>query len=56
MVLYDPKWEVAKRYGTDKLPETYLVVRGTVVKKFVGQTDWNDPALRAQITSYLGAS
>jgi len=56
MVLYDPKWEVANRYGTDKLPETYLVVRGTVVKKFVGQTDWSNPALRAQITSYLGAS
>ncbi|HEX3526310.1 MAG TPA: TlpA disulfide reductase family protein [Thermoanaerobaculia bacterium] len=56
MVLYDPKWEVANRYGTDKLPETYLVVRGTIVKKFVGQTDWNDPALRAQITSYLGTS
>jgi thiol-disulfide isomerase/thioredoxin len=53
MVLYDPKWEVANRYGTDKLPETYLVVRGVVVQKFVGQTDWSDPALRAKIASYL---
>ena len=26
-VLFDPEWEVAKRYGTDKLPETYLVIR-----------------------------
>jgi cytochrome c biogenesis protein CcmG, thiol:disulfide interchange protein DsbE len=55
MVLYDPKWEVANRYGTDKLPETYLVVRGKVVRKFVGQTDWSNPALRAEIESYLGA-
>lgn len=54
MVLYDPKWDVANRYGTDKLPETYLVVRGKVVRKFVGQTDWSNPELRAQIESYLG--
>jgi cytochrome c biogenesis protein CcmG/thiol:disulfide interchange protein DsbE len=53
MVLYDPKWDVAHRYGTDKLPETYLVVRGKVVQKFVGQTDWSDPTLRAGIDSYL---
>jgi thiol-disulfide isomerase/thioredoxin len=53
MVLYDPNWDVANRYGTDKLPETYLVVRGEVIEKFVGQTDWNDPALRAKIASYL---
>jgi len=54
MVLYDPSWEVANRYGTDKLPETYLVVRGEVVQKFVGQTDWDSPALRDKIASYLG--
>ena len=53
MVLYDPNWDVANRYGTSKLPETYLVVRGVVVQKFVGQTDWNDPAVRAKIVSYL---
>ncbi|HWN42308.1 MAG TPA: TlpA disulfide reductase family protein [Thermoanaerobaculia bacterium] len=53
MALYDPNWDVAKRYGTDKLPETYLVVRGEVVKKFVGQTDWDDPELRELITVRL---
>ncbi|HWM94550.1 MAG TPA: TlpA disulfide reductase family protein [Thermoanaerobaculia bacterium] len=53
MALYDPNWDVAKRYGTDKLPETYLVIRGEVVKKFVGQTDWDDPELRALIASRL---
>jgi thiol-disulfide isomerase/thioredoxin len=56
MVLFDPNWEVANRYGTDKLPETYLVVRGEVVQKFVGQTDWDDPQLRAKIDSYLGGA
>ena len=53
MALYDPNWDVAKRYGTDKLPETYLVVRGEVVKKFVGQTDWDDPELRELIAGRL---
>jgi thiol-disulfide isomerase/thioredoxin len=56
MALYDPSWDVAKRYGTDKLPETYLVVGGEVVKKFVGQTDWDNPELRALISSRLGGA
>ena len=53
MVLYDANWDVAKRYGTSKLPETYLVVRGTVVKKWIGATDWNDPAVRRVILGHL---
>jgi len=55
MVLFDPTWDVAHRYGTDKLPETYLVVRGQVVDKFVGATNWDDPKLRDRLTSLLGA-
>ncbi|HEV8579738.1 MAG TPA: TlpA disulfide reductase family protein [Thermoanaerobaculia bacterium] len=53
MVLFDPQWEVANRYGTDKLPETYLVVNGSVVRKFVGMTNWDDPKLRAELTAQL---
>ena len=53
MVLFDPNWKVANRYGTDKLPETYLVVHGQVVRKFVGMTDWDDPALRAELAAHL---
>jgi thiol-disulfide isomerase/thioredoxin len=58
MVLFDPAWKVANRYGTDKLPETYLVVRGQVVHKWVGMTDWDDQALRADLAARLkgGAS
>ena len=55
-VLFDPQWEVANRYGTDKLPETYLVVNGQVERKFVGMTDWDDPSLRKEIESRLPAS
>ncbi|HKI05590.1 MAG TPA: TlpA disulfide reductase family protein [Thermoanaerobaculia bacterium] len=55
-VLFDPQWEVANRYGTDKLPETYLVVNGQVVRKFVGMTNWDDPSLRKEIEARLQTS
>ena len=48
-VLYDPNWEVAHRYGTRQLPESYLLVGGRVVRKFTGAADWDDPRLRADI-------
>ncbi len=54
MVLYDPNWEVAHRYGTSQLPETYLIVGGKVVRKYVGMTNWDDPQVRREITSRLG--
>jgi len=53
MVLFDPNWKVANRYGTDKLPETYLIVRGQVVRKWVGMTDWDDKAVRADLATRL---
>ncbi len=52
-VLYDHSWEVAHRYGTRKLPETYLVVRGRVVEKFEGTTDWDDPGIRDKVRAAL---
>jgi len=48
-VLFDPSWEVTHRYGTQKLPETYLVVRGNVVKRWIGPQDWNDKEIRDRI-------
>jgi thioredoxin-like negative regulator of GroEL len=54
-VFFDPRWEVANRYGTEKLPETYLVVNGQVVRKFVGMTNWDDPQLRAEIAARFGS-
>lgn len=50
-VLYDPSWEVAHRYGTRKLPETYLVVHGQVEKRWIGAQNWNDPDIRERIRS-----
>jgi len=51
--LFDHDWKVTHRYGTRKLPETYLVVSGEVAEKFVGATDWGDPMIRRQITDAL---
>ncbi len=52
-VLFDPSWDVAHRYGTTQIPETYLIDRGKVVEKFVGATDWNDQAVRKRIADRL---
>lgn len=52
-VLYDPAWEIAHRYGTRKLPETYLVVGGEVVEKWVGATDWDAVPERAKVLAAL---
>lgn len=52
-VLYDAEWEVAHRYGTRKLPETYLVVDGRIAQKFEGATDWSHPEIREMIRKAL---
>jgi len=42
--LLDPSQEVAKRYGTVKLPETYLIdASGRVRHYFINQRDWSKP-------------
>jgi thiol-disulfide isomerase/thioredoxin len=52
-ILYDPKWDVAHRYGTSQLPETYLIVDGKVVRKYVGGVEWGDPQIRAALKTVL---
>jgi len=47
--LYDPNWDVAHRFKTYKLPETYLLVGNTVVEKFVGGQDWDAERIRARL-------
>lgn len=43
-VLLDQKGDVALAYGTNRLPESYLIDRhGRVVKKIVGPQDWSAP-------------
>lgn len=54
-VLYDPEWEVANRYGTEQLPETYLLVDGQVRRKWTGPADWDDAQVRAVIQQAIAS-
>jgi peroxiredoxin len=54
-VLLDAGAETARRYGTWKYPETYLVTGGgQIVRKYVGEVDWTRPEVVAEIEGYLG--
>ncbi len=50
---FDDDWKLAKRYGTDKLPETHLVVDGELVESFIGVTDWDSAEVRQKISAAL---
>jgi hypothetical protein len=52
-VLYDPQWEVAHRYGTEQVPETYIVVGGKVIERFPGSVDWDDARVRQRLRDLL---
>lgn len=40
----DPDTRIAQRYGTFKVPETYIVDKqGKIVKKVIGGMDWSSP-------------
>jgi peroxiredoxin len=44
----DPDQKVAKIYGTDGWPETYIIDRnGILRRKVVGDPDWSSPEMRA---------
>ena len=53
---YDDNWKVANSFGTEKLPETHLVVDGIVVRSFIGVTDWDSQAVRRSINDALNAA
>lgn len=53
-VLWDQGFQVAGRFGTYRLPETYLLdKKGVVVKRYLGPRDWTDPKLVAEILNYV---
>jgi len=54
-VLWDPKQEVHKSFGTDKLPDTYFVGRaGQLLHAFINVRDWGRPAAYQCVESMLG--
>lgn len=54
--LFDHDWKLAHSYGTDKVPETHLVIDGELVESFIGATDWDQPEIRRRIADALAAA
>ncbi|MEM8930865.1 MAG: TlpA disulfide reductase family protein, partial [Acidobacteriota bacterium] len=50
---FDPDWDVAHAFGTEKLPETFLMVDGEVAERFLGAQNWDDPALHQRVADAL---
>ncbi len=51
--LFDHDWKLSHGYGTEKVPETHLVVNGKVVESFIGATDWSRPEIRTRLEAAL---
>jgi cytochrome c biogenesis protein CcmG/thiol:disulfide interchange protein DsbE len=48
----DPQQTVAKMYGTDGWPETYIIDRqGIIRRKVVGDPTWSNPEIRSFLKS-----
>ncbi len=52
-LFFDPDWEVAHRFSTDKIPETHLVVQGKTVESFIGASDWRSADVQGRVLRYL---
>lgn len=55
-VLLDPGGDLAKRYGTEKFPETYVLVDGRLVGHIVGPRDWDHWYAEAYLRGLLKGS
>ncbi len=51
--LFDHDWKLTHSYGTEKVPETHLVVRGQIVESFIGATNWDDAENRKRVDEAL---
>jgi peroxiredoxin len=50
----DPEWDIAARYGTFQLPETYIInSSGRVVQKVIAAQNWMDPAFLDSVKKLL---
>jgi len=54
--LWDPEIAVAPQYGTELIPETYIIDReGRIVARFVNAYDWTRPEVKQLIEALLRA-
>ena len=48
----DPNQDVARLYGTEGWPETYIIDRkGIIRRKIVGDPDWSNPEIRRYLST-----
>ncbi|GBE02116.1 thiol-disulfide oxidoreductase ResA [bacterium BMS3Bbin06] len=53
-VLHDSELKVWRKYKVFSLPTSFLIDgKGTIVKKFLGKTDWMSPEIKRQIDELL---
>ena len=53
-ILWDPTGEVSNRFGTERIPETYVIDReGRIVARFVSEYDWTRPEVKRLIEAML---
>ncbi len=50
----DPQWDLAAKYGTFQLPETYIIdSSGKVVQKVIAAQDWMSPEFLESVKKLL---
>jgi len=50
----DPSWDIAAKYGTFQLPETYIIdSSGRVVQKVIAAQNWMEPAFLESVKKLL---
>jgi peroxiredoxin len=49
----DPTRRIAKSFGTEMFPETYLIRNGLIVRKVVGGIDWTGEEITSFVRSIL---
>ncbi len=52
----DPKAMMRLRFGTEKLPETYVLAGDQILARFVGPQDWARPEMRRAFEAIVAAN
>lgn len=56
-ILHDPQSLVGQQYGTELIPETYIIDKqGRIIARFVNAYDWSRPEVKGLIESLLSQS
>lgn len=49
----DPESNISSEYGTFKIPETYIIKDGRIVRKFIGEEDWTSEDITRYVQGLL---